>query len=101
MVIRITLPDGIYLAKQYEAYNTGVGMSAIIFKVETDQTKIFEKRPSKRWIRSKRARSRRKELNQIRDQVIFRYFARLKHLRKKHQKINARQQHPEDSNVYA
>ena len=79
----------------------GVGMSAIIFKVETDQTEIFEKRPSKRWIRSKRARSRRKELKQIRDQVIFRYYARLKHLRKKHQKINARQQHPEDSNVYA
>ena len=76
-------------------------MSAIIFKVETDQTEILEKRPSKRWIRSKRARSRRKELKQIRDQVIFRYYARLKHLRQKHQKINARQHHPEDSNAYA
>ena len=76
-------------------------MSAIIFKVETDQTEIFEKGPAKRWIRSTRARNRRKEMRQIRDQVLGRYYSKLKHLRQKHQKINARQHHSGDSDCYA
>ena len=99
MVIRITYPDGIYLAQQHWVNNEGVGMSAIIFKVETNQTEIFEKGPSKRWIRSTRARNRRKEMRQIRDQVLGRYYSKLKHLRQKHQKINARQHHSEDSDL--
>ena len=72
-------------------------MNAIIFKVETDQTEIFGKGLSKRWIRSTRARNRRKEMRQIRDQVLGRYYSKLKHLRQKRQKINARQHHSEDS----
>ncbi len=76
-------------------------MSALIFKVETDQTEIFEKGPAKRWIRSTRARNRRKEMRHIRDQVLGRYYSKLKHLRQKNQKINARQHHSGDSDFYA
>ena len=68
-------------------------MSAIIFEAEDDQIEILEKATSRRWIRSKRARIRRKEIKQIRDKVIARYYSKLKHLRHKHQKINARQHH--------
>ena len=76
-------------------------MSAIIFEAEDDQIEIFEKATSRRWIRSKRARIRRKEIKQIRDKVIARYYSRLKHLRQKHQKISARQHHPTESDFRA
>ena len=76
-------------------------MSAIIFEAEDDQIEIFEKATSRRWIRSKRARSRRKEIKQIRDKVIARYYSRLKHLRQKHQKISARQHQPTESDFRA
>ena len=72
-------------------------MSAIIFEAEDDQIEILEKATSRRWIRSKRARIRRKEIKQIRDKVIARYYSRLKHLRQKYQKINARQHHSTES----
>ena len=76
-------------------------MSAIIFEAEDDQIEILEKATSRRWIRSKRARSRRKEIKQIRDKVIARYYSRLKHLRQKYQKINARQHHSTGSDFHA
>ena len=76
-------------------------MSAIIFEAEDDQIEILEKATSRRWIRSKRARIRRKEIKQIRDKVIARYYSRLKHLRQKHQKINARQHHSTESDISA
>ena len=76
-------------------------MSAIIFEAEDDQIEIFEKATSRRWIRSKRARIRRKEIKQIRDKVIARYYSRLKHLRQKHQKISSRQRHPTESDFRA
>ena len=79
----------------------GVDMSAIIFEAEDDQIEIFEKATSRRWIRSKRARIRRKEIKQIRDKVIARYYSRLKHLRQKHQKISARQHHSTESDFRA
>ena len=66
-----------------------------------DQIEILEKATSRRWIRSKRARSRRKEIKQIRDKVIARYYSRLKHLRQKYQKINARQHHSTESDFHA
>ena len=76
-------------------------MSAIIFEAEDDQIEILEKATSRRWIRSKRARIRRKEIKQIRDKVIARYYSRLKHLRQKHQKISARQHHSTESDFRA
>ena len=76
-------------------------MSAIIFEAEDDQIEILEKATSRRWIRSKRARGRRKEIKQIRDKVIARYYSRLKHLRQKYQKINARQHHSTGSDFHA
>ena len=76
-------------------------MSAIIFEAEDDQIEIFEKATSRRWIRSKRARIRRKEIKQIRDKVIARYYSKLKNLRQKYQNINARQHHSTESDICA
>ena len=76
-------------------------MSAIIFEAADDQIEILVKATSRRWIRSKRARIRRKEIKKIRDKVMARYYSRLKHLRQKYQKINARQHHSTESGFRA